>query len=1264
MYAGGAVAFSPDDSLFAGGYSGGVVDVFRVSDGQMLHQLYLPGGGNISSLAFSPDGQVLAVGSNAPARLYLWQVEEGVMLAYYDRETGKPSGGGVTALAYSSDGKFIYYGRSDGVMAQMLNPCRSLVIPTHGGNTGSVSVKIVTPSTFELTGVVQVRLTAPGTPDIVANDVTVLSPHLATGRFDLQGATLGKRDVIISVTGSSSLTCPQGFTVEKGVQPRLTTEILGPQILRPGAPCTYYVLVNNSGNVDANRVNLRVEFSNTLDWYPLPGQEAADRFVGEHNTSIGLPIIPVAGSVVVPIRLGFPPSTGGHVPFRTMAWINPDPAMLTYIGDGREPLMARFAGAAGESVEFIGYQDFTGAVTRLASIRTRSAAGDVCTMSFGSDGNLASIAGPYGASLSFTWTAPGTAVITPTSPGGQIGDPVTVHFPDGTIQAPDLPSGSSYLNSVAVDGVVKSTSSDEKCAKWSSANKAEVQFYCATLTVLGGVLLFIPGAGQVIGPMVTLGGAMCAFFTVYVFPGWGGMGGSGTGSGSSSCGESRTSGDPNDITGPDGFGPNRWVGAKQPMTYVIQFENKPEATAPAADIYVTGHLDPINLDLTTVNLGEISFGDKIASPTLDSSPPVGTRQFNAEVDLRPANNLIVKINANLDMLTGKLKWTLNSIDPYTGLPPDDPMAGFLPPGGQGSMMFSVMPKDGLATGTLVKAKASIVFDYNAPMDTPEWFNTIDVGSPWSRVLPLPETTGATSFTVIWGGLDDESGMRDYNVYVSDNSGPFQPWLSMTTDTQSTFTGENGHTYAFYSQATDNAYNQEIKESQIEAVTTIVATNTPPDAVDDSVDVNADSSVDVPVLANDTDPDGDPLTVTEVTQGAHGAVSINPDGTVRYTPAQGFSGTDMFTYTISDGNSGSDDAIVTVTVVDTTAPTIVAPADVTAEATSKDGTPVTLGTPTVSDNSDPNPTVTNNAPALFPLGTTVVTWTATDASGNTATAKQNVTVADTTSPSITAPPDIQAEATGPSGTQVNLGNPVVSDALDPNPVVTNDAPALFQLGTTVVTWTAKDASGNTATAKQNVTVVDATPPSIAGPPDITAEATGTTGTAVNLGTPTVSDTVDPNPVVTNDAPALFMLGVTVVTWTATDASGNAASATQKVTVVDTTPPTILSLLANPSVLWPANHKMVAVVLTVKAADICDAAPVCKIVSVTSNEPINGLGDGDTAPDWQITGDMTLLLRAERSGKGPGRVYTITIACRDASGNVSTANVQVTVPHDKR
>jgi hypothetical protein len=92
-------------------------------------------------------------------------------------------------------------------------------------------------------------------------------------------------------------------------------------------------------------------------------------------------------------------------------------------------------------------------------------------------------------------------------------------------------------------------------------------------------------------------------------------------------------------------------------------------------------------------------------------------------------------------------------------------------------------------------------------------------------------------------------------------------------------------------------------------------------------------------------------------------------------------------------------------------------------------------------------------------------------------------------------------------------------------------------------------------------------------------------------------------------------------------------------------------------------MVPVTFTVDVSDICDAAPRCQVISITSNEPINGKGDGNTSPDWRIVDNLHVELRAERSGGGSGRVYTITVRCTDASGNSAVRNVNVTVAHDQ-
>lgn len=130
---------------------------------------------------------------------------------------------------------------------------------------------------------------------------------------------------------------------------------------------------------------------------------------------------------------------------------------------------------------------------------------------------------------------------------------------------------------------------------------------------------------------------------------------------------------------------------------------------------------------------------------------------------------------------------------------------------------------------------------------------------------------------------------------------------------------------------------------------------------------------------------------------------------------------------------------------------------------------------------------------------------------------------------------------------------------------------------------------------------------------------------------------------------------------TDNEGLTDEATAAVTITpDETAPTIASVTATPSSLWPANHQMVTVAITASVADACGAT--CRVTGVTSSAAGPGLGPHRGQPDWQVTGPLTLQLRAERSGAAGDRVYTVTVECVDGAGNASTRQVAVTVPHD--
>src|SRR5687767_12277790 len=134
---------------------------------------------------------------------------------------------------------------------------------------------------------------------------------------------------------------------------------------------------------------------------------------------------------------------------------------------------------------------------------------------------------------------------------------------------------------------------------------------------------------------------------------------------------------------------------------------------------------------------------------------------------RPANNLIVRIDARLDPATALLTWRFTSLDPDTMEPTDDPLAGFLPPNvtppeGDGFVAFTVDPKPDLATDTEIANQARIFFDVNPPIDTPVWRNTIDTTPPTSAVTSVtPAGACSQDLRVAWSGADQGAGVGSF-----------------------------------------------------------------------------------------------------------------------------------------------------------------------------------------------------------------------------------------------------------------------------------------------------------------------------------------------------------------------------------------------------------------------------------------------------------------------------------------------------------------------
>ncbi|MBI4651030.1 hypothetical protein HY745_07075, partial [Candidatus Desantisbacteria bacterium] len=228
-------------------------------------------------------------------------------------------------------------------------------------------------------------------------------------------------------------------------------------------------------------------------------------------------------------------------------------------------------------------------------------------------------------------------------------------------------------------------------------------------------------------------------------------------------------------------------------------------------------------DWRTFSSGDMQIGNNTVSIT------EGMQNFNTTVILNfETTSAYVKINCNFDTSTGIAKWLLQGRDPYN----TSELADFLPPNkeniapqGEGWISYSVKQRPNLPTGTVIKNKARIDFEVDIPpepMDTPEFINTIDSGVPTSKVNTLSASQSFDSFNVSWSGSDDTggSGIRDYTIYVSDNNGEYESWLTNTKATSGIFKGKANHTYKFYSIAADNVGNIEPKPSEPDAVTSI------------------------------------------------------------------------------------------------------------------------------------------------------------------------------------------------------------------------------------------------------------------------------------------------------------------------------------------------------------------------------------------------------------------------------------------------------------
>ena len=229
--------------------------------------------------------------------------------------------------------------------------------------------------------------------------------------------------------------------------------------------------------------------------------------------------------------------------------------------------------------------------------------------------------------------------------------------------------------------------------------------------------------------------------------------------------------DPNDIRGYLSESGSHYMRQEiQNIQYEIEFENDTTlATAAAHTIIVRDTLDATKFDLNSLAAHSVTIGDK----RLELN---GEQTFARTLDMRPELYVIAQINQDYDPTTGIVEWTIQSLDPMTMEPTDNPYQGVLPVNyfgnGVGFIDYSINLKQAFADGTAISNRAGIIFDQNDVIMTPTWTNIVDAVKPTSYIEEV--TTMADSLNFVFVSQDNRSGVWYHSLYYR-NASTEQEW---------------------------------------------------------------------------------------------------------------------------------------------------------------------------------------------------------------------------------------------------------------------------------------------------------------------------------------------------------------------------------------------------------------------------------------------------------------------------------------------------------
>jgi subtilase family serine protease len=592
------------------------------------------------------------------------------------------------------------------------------IVPDRIGNTGPVSLTL-DGSGFSDGDRLFLRS---GVMTIEADSLVALSSTSAQSTIHMHGEPAGAYDVVVNTVSGDSLVLENAINVEEGSSVQLVAELEGQTVFRQGVSSFCEIRYSNPGNTDVQFGVINCDPGENLKLrtslpYPWPSDENE----------------PSYGDVVSFLIYNVPPGGGGRIPL----WLD-----------------ARSSGSHSIEVESYVYTLGSNPGPAPAGEEGKVAGGSYAPLDGGGcQSNIAHDGRPPCGSIIFQrngWCdhvgvvfvdAHGDTFVTENlaTPPGNVNTPIRdfLRPPRGVSPGYYAPRGGL---------------SDEECkalTKWAVDNKGKYGYFgtfkCTEYArlIYGEVLKrkdeFIPDDSK-FSCLTSPGGIYAAHNCgklwdgsnwvekAFKNSGWGPAG-------QLACAEifrieipfriwrwvnSVNAHDPNEKAGPTRDGESPFVRRDQMLPYSVYFENSPEAAAPAQRVLITDRLDD-DLDLRAFKLTEIAFGDTVITV------PQRRSYWQQAMTLRSGD--LLEIDAGIDLSDGEAHWIFNTTDPATGLPPLDPMAGFLPPNdsthcGEGHVSFTIMADPDAPAGTEIANKATIVFDTNDAIETNEVRNVI------------------------------------------------------------------------------------------------------------------------------------------------------------------------------------------------------------------------------------------------------------------------------------------------------------------------------------------------------------------------------------------------------------------------------------------------------------------------------------------------------------------------------------------------------------